>query len=234
MLKPIASGLWCATHRFKSMGLELSSRMTVVRFADHALWLHSPIPLTDALRTELNALGRVRWIVAPNLAHHLFAGDALAAYPEAELWGAHGLKKKRPDLTALCALPKEGLSDWAPELDQVFVEGMPLVQETVWFHRASGTLIATDLCMWFQGTWPWPSRAYGHLNGVMNGLAVSRLVRLVTKDKPAAAGSCQRILAWPIKRVVMAHDTIIDQNAKGQLAQALACFGRPSVAASDA
>jgi hypothetical protein len=228
MLKPIAPELWCAIHRFKSMGLELSSRMTVVRFPDRSLWLHSPIALNDALKAELNALGRVRWIVAPNLAHHLFAGDALAAYPEAELWGAPGLKKKRPDLTSMRPLPREPLAEWASELDQVLVEGMPLVRETVWFHKSSGTLIATDLCMWFQGEWPWLSRVYGHLNGVMNGLAVSRLVRLVTRDKPAAAGSCLRILAWPIKRVVMAHDSIVEVNAKKQLAQALACFGRPS------
>jgi hypothetical protein len=228
MLKPIAPELWCATHRFKSMGLELSSRMTVVRFPDHSLWLHSPIPLTDALKTALNALGRVRWIVAPNLAHHLFAGDALAAYPDAELWGAPGLKKKRPDLTALQPLPKDPLPEWEPELDQVFVEGMPLVRETVWFHKRSCTLIVTDLCMWFQGEWPWRSRLYGQLNGVMNGLAVSRLVRLVTRDKPAAANSCQRILSWPFERVVMAHDTIVEVNAKHQLALALACFDRRS------
>lgn len=224
MLQSIAPDLWCATHRFKSMGLALSSRMTVVRFPDGALWLHSPIPLTEALKNGLNQLGRVRWIVAPNLAHHLFAGEALKAYPLAQLWGAPGLIKKRPDLTELRTLPREVLPEWASELDQVFVEGMPLVRETVWFHERSKTLIATDLCMWFQGDWPWQSRAYGHLNGVMNGLAVSRLVSLVTRDKPAAAASCQRILRWPIERVVMAHDSIVDTNAKAQLAKALARF----------
>ena len=224
MLQAIATDLWCATHRFKSMGLALSSRMTVVRFPDGALWLHSPVPLTEPLKNELDRLGSVRWIVAPNLAHHLFAGEALKAYPSAQLWGAPGLKKKRPDLTSLRALPRDALAEWAPALEQVFVDGMPLVRETVWFHRPSQTLIATDLCMWFQGEWPWRSRMYGHLNGVMNGLAVSRLVRLVTRDKSAADASCQRILEWPIERVVMAHDSIVDTQAKAQLAKALSCF----------
>jgi len=224
MLIPIVPDLWCATHQFKSMGMALSSRMTVLRFPDGSLWLHSPIPLTEALKSELDQLGTVRWIVAPNLAHHLFAGDALNAYPSAQLWGAPGLRKKRPDLADLRSLPREVLPEWASELEQVFIEGMPLVRETVWFHKSSKTLIATDLCMWFQGKWPWLTRVYGHLNGVMNGLVVSRLVLLVTKDKPAAAASCQRILDWPIERVVMAHDSIVDTNAKALLAKALARF----------
>jgi hypothetical protein len=206
------------------MGLALSSRMTVVRLPDGALWLHSPIPLTDALKGELDQLGPVRWIVAPNLAHHLFAGEALKAYPSAHLWGAPGLKKKRPDLADLRSLPKDVLPEWDAALAQVFVEGMPQVRETVWFHKRSKTLIATDLCMWFQGDWPWSTRVYGHLNGVMNGLAVSRLLLLTTRDKLAAATSCRRILDWPVERVVMAHDSIVETNAKALLTKALARF----------
>lgn len=200
--------------------------MTVVRLPGNTLWMHSPIPLTAELKEELMALGDVRWIVAPNLAHHLFAGLAHDDFPSAQLLGAPGLKAKRPDLERLLTLPVEPLAEWAGVLDQVFVEGMPLVNETVWFHQPSGTLIATDLCMWFSGAWPWQTRLYGHLNGVMSGLAVSRLLRLATRDKKRAAQSCKRVLAWPIERVVMAHDCIVDADAKRGLAAALAWFDK--------
>ncbi|MEO1482411.1 MAG: hypothetical protein AAFU77_09925 [Myxococcota bacterium] len=58
-------------------GIEVGATMTVVRLADRGLWIHSPIPLNQALVTELDALGEVRWIVAPNLLHHLFLGAGI-------------------------------------------------------------------------------------------------------------------------------------------------------------
>ena len=57
--------------------------MTVIQLAGGGLWLHSPIRLDDALRAALDAMGPVRFIVAPNKAHHLFAKKCLAMYPQA-------------------------------------------------------------------------------------------------------------------------------------------------------
>ena len=224
MLHRLADNVWHITHEFKSMGLSVVSRMTVVRCAGGALWLHSPVPITPALQQALDALGTVRWIVAPNCAHHLFAGPAQAVYPQALLYGAPGLRAKRPDLTTLQDLPNADATPWLADLDQVFVAGMPLVNETVWLHRASGTVIVTDLCMWFRQPSSWSMRLYGRLNGTLKGLAVSRLVRLLTRDRAAAAASCQHIVQWPIQRVVVAHDCVLEDDAKGQLERALAWF----------
>lgn len=224
MLVNLAPNIWHVTHAFKSMGIAVTSRMTVVRCADGALWLHSPIPITPTLQQELDGLGTVRWIVAPNCAHHLFAGQALAAYPEAKLYGAPGLRAKRPDLTTLQDLSDSEPMPWAADLQQVFVGGMPLVNETVWFHAASGTVIITDLCMWFTQATSWSARLYGYINNTLNQLVVSRLVRWMTRDKATAARSCQRILEWPIQRVVVAHDCVLEADAHQQLARALSCF----------
>lgn len=227
MLTLLAPNLWHTTHSFTSMGMPLSSRMTVVRCADGGLWLHSPVPITDALKQVLEQLGPVRWIVAPNRSHHLFAKQALLAFPNAQLFGAPGLRAKRPDLTSLQELSESAPSPWQADLDQVFFRGIPLISETVFFHAASGTVVITDLCMWFTKSWPWQTRLYGHLNGTMNRLAVPRLVRLLIRDKAAAALSCQKILQWPIQRVVVAHDCVLETDAQQQLAHALACFSKP-------
>ena len=40
--------------------------MTVVRLPNSELWVHSPIPLTDALAGEVQQLGRVAHLIAPN------------------------------------------------------------------------------------------------------------------------------------------------------------------------
>ena len=46
-------------------------------------------------RAEVEALGQVTQIVAPNHLHHLFLPDWAAAWPEARLHAAPGLRKKR-------------------------------------------------------------------------------------------------------------------------------------------
>ncbi len=226
MLQAIAPDLWHAQHRFKVNGLAASSRMTVVRLADGRLWLHSPVPMTPALREQLATLGEVGHIVAPNKMHHLFLSDCAAAFPAAQLFGAPGLARKRPDVAGLRTLGHAPQADWAQDFDQVFVRGIPVTHETVWFHRATRTLILTDLCQLWEGELPLSARAYATLTGVRKRLAVPHTVRLMVKDRAAVADSARQILAWPFERVIMAHNAIVERDAHAAVTQAFAVFAR--------
>jgi hypothetical protein len=208
----------------RSPGIRLSSRMTVVRLRDGGLWLHSPVPLSPDLRTQLAALGEVRFVVAPNKMHHLFAGSCMATYPQAQLYGAPGLAAKRPGLRGLRELGRAPEPAWQDELDQVFFDGLPLANESAWFHHATGTLILTDLCQWWQGELPPLAALYAQLTGVRRRLAVPRTVRLAIRDKRAAWASAQGILQWPITRVLVAHNAIVDDAAHAAVAEAFACL----------
>ena len=63
-------------------GLEVGTRMTVIRPANGRLLLHSPVSLDPALCRELDAIGHVSFVVAPNRVHHRDAGDMAKAYSE--------------------------------------------------------------------------------------------------------------------------------------------------------
>jgi hypothetical protein len=225
MLIQIAPNLWHMERGFKAAGLPVSSRMTVVRFADGRLWIHSPVRFGEDVAAQLRELGEVAWIVAPNRAHHLFARHAQRMFPQAALYGAPGLAAKRPDLAGLVELGDEAPPGWAADLDQAVVRGMPFVNEVVWFHRASGTLIMTDVLQCWCGDLDWKTSAYARLTGVRGHLDVPRTVRLVTRDKAAAAQSARRILAWPFTRVVTAHNSIVEQDAHAAVARAFRRFG---------
>lgn len=224
MLQAIAPNIWHVQHRFVASGLRISSRMTVVRLANGGLWLHSPVPLSAELHKQLAALGTVEFIVAPNKMHHLFAAECLAAFPDAKLYGAPGLRAKRPDLTGLIELSPVVEKAWRDELEQLFFDGIPAGNESVWFHKASGTLILTDLCQWWQGELPFAARAYAMLTGVRRQLAVPRTVRWMVKDRQAARTSAQGILRWPVTRVVLAHNVIVETDAHAALVKAFSCF----------
>ena len=224
MLQPIDTNIWHAVHAFQANGLPITSRMTVIRLAGQRLLIHSPIPLSDHLREQLDSLGRVAFIVAPNLMHHLFLAEFASAFPDAIVYGPVGLGAKRPRLGAIRELPAEDSADWLPDLEHFAFEGIPAGNESVWFHRPSATLIITDLVQWMDGDIPWSIKTYALLTGVRRQLAVSRTVRMLVRDRKAAAQSSERLLLWPFKRVVLAHNTIVDTDAHAQMARALKVF----------
>jgi hypothetical protein len=224
MLQPIAQDIWYVPHHFTAVGIRLSSRMTVVRLRGNRLWLHSPVPISRQVREQLDALGQVAFIVAPNKAHHLFLEDCALAFPEAQVFAAPGLLRKRPELSGVRELGAVPEPEWNDELGQVLVEGIPIVNETAWYHRASRTLVLTDLCQWWQGDMPISSRLYATLTGVRRRLAVPYTVRLVVKDRPALARSVHKIFEWDFERVVVAHNAIVEQHAREALRLAFAAI----------
>jgi hypothetical protein len=221
MLQPIGQNIWHVPHHFTSMGMRIATRMTVVRLRDGKLWLHSPVPVSPQVREQLDELGEVAFIVAPNRYHHLFVGPCMEAFPHAAVFGAPGLAAKRPDLRGMRELGCEAEPQWACELDQVFVEGIPVGNEVVWFHRESRTLILADLCQCWTGPMPFTARLYGRLTGVLGRFAVPLTIRLIVKDKAAFARSLRKILQWDVRRVVMAHNAIIEEDAHAAVKRAL-------------
>ena len=226
MLKSIAPEIWHLPHEFAAGGgIRLSSRMTVVRLADSSLWLHSPVPLSSDVRSQVAALGDVRYIVAPNKLHHLFVADCAAAFPGAAIYGAPGLKKKRPDLAAMRELTREVEPQWSQDLEQTFFDGFPLGNESIWFHKRSRTLIVTDLLQCWQGELPFASKLYAALTGVSHRLAVPRTIRLAMKNREAARASAATILSYPFERVITAHNSIVEHDAHAAVERAFACLG---------
>jgi len=65
MLRQLANDLWVTQRRQRFLGLELGTRMTVVRLAGDELLVHSPVALDPHTRAELDRLGRVAYVVAP-------------------------------------------------------------------------------------------------------------------------------------------------------------------------
>ncbi|NJR48100.1 MAG: DUF4336 domain-containing protein [Hyellaceae cyanobacterium CSU_1_1] len=70
MLRQLDNNLWVAEQPLKFMGLPVGTRMTVIRLADNSLLLISPIAITPEIKQQLNSLGTVRYLIAPNLFHH--------------------------------------------------------------------------------------------------------------------------------------------------------------------
>ncbi len=144
MLNQLAPDLWVADQPLSVLGIQLGTRMTVVRLGSSGLFIHAPIPLTPVLQRELDDLGPVQAVVAPNAMHHLYIGDYMKAYPQAQFFTAEGVAKKRPELRFNGVLGDRPEFLWGSDLDQLPIRGCPKLNEVAFLHRASRTLIVTD------------------------------------------------------------------------------------------
>jgi hypothetical protein len=217
MLRELATDIWVEERPQRFYGLEVGTRMTVIRLTAGDLLLHSPVALDAALRRELDARGRVRFVVAPNRVHHLYAGAVVAAYPDARLWVAPGLPRKRPDLVFVDVLGDDAPAEWAGQVDQVFFRGRPYENEVVFLHRASRTLIICDLAFNFGPQSAALTRLLMRLIRSYGHFGPSTLDPWLIRDRRAARESLERILAWDFDRVVVAHGDVLESGGRDAL-----------------
>jgi hypothetical protein len=152
MLEPLGSDLWFADGGIVSFhGFDYPTRMAIVRLVGGGLWLWSPVEKTDAVEDEIRALGPVRHIVSPNKLHYLFLDQWQAAFPDAKLWGTAETIAKCGDLRFSEALAEDPPADWDGQIDQFYFTNSPFLDELIFFHRASSTVIIADLSQTFSG-----------------------------------------------------------------------------------
>jgi hypothetical protein len=181
--------------------------MAVIRLSDGSLFVWSPVALSDSLCASVNAVGPVRYLVSPNALHHLFLGEWKAAYPGARLYATRRLRRKRQDLKFDVELSDSPVLEWTPDIEQVVLRGSFALTEVVFFHRRSGTALFADLIQnfprdWFKG---WRGFLARHGGIVDPNPCAPGDWRASFLNRRAARTSLDKILAWPIERVVIAH-----------------------------
>ncbi|MEM7495851.1 MAG: DUF4336 domain-containing protein [Myxococcota bacterium] len=225
MLKPLAENLWHAEFVRLGHGMQTPCRMVVARLPNGDLWLHSPIPIDDALASTLKTLGPVRHIVAPNAFHHLYLAACGQRYPRACLYAAPGLPRRLPSLPFAATLTDQAPQAWHGAFEQCVVQGFPWPwSEVVFFHRATATVIVTDLVLNVHKPKGWvTSLMFGIARGY-RGVTLSRFWRRVMMPadrREATRNAAARVLAWDAHRLVMSHGEMTQQHVRTWLRKEL-------------
>jgi len=231
MLRNLDNNIWVREQPLKYWGLEVGTRMTIIRLNTGDLIVISPIKVNNITIDEIDALGKINFIIAPNLYHHLFVADFQAFYPQAQLLVAPGLELKRADLK-IDGILEPNNPQFGDEIEYLYFEGFntldltgpsPL-QEVVFFHRESQTLVLTDTAFNFDASFPWITQLATRVIGGYGRLSPSLLEKLATKEKDEIEKSIRRILRWDFQRIVMAHGTIVEHEAKQKLTKGYEWF----------
>jgi hypothetical protein len=149
-LKPVGEDLWVADGPIVRMAylgtsIPFPTRMVVVRLANGGLFLWSPTEPDEGLRSEIDALGPVRHLVSPNKIHYAHVAAWKRAYPGATAWASPGARERAASQGAEVSFDAD-LGDgpegaWSEDLDQLVFRGSRFMEEVVFFHRGTSTLI---------------------------------------------------------------------------------------------
>jgi hypothetical protein len=230
--KLVASDLWIVDGpviHVAAAGLRVpfSTRMTVVRLSDGNLWCHSPIAPDETLFNAIDALGPVRHLVSPNLLHYAHIAAWKLRYPQAVAWASPGVRKRAAsqhiEVDFDEDLDDEPPQAWRDSIDQLLFRGSRVMQEFVFLHRTSATLILADLIENFESErLSTPMRWMARLGGVVDpdGKAPLDMRLTYLGRKPKARACLARLLAWQPQRVILAHGRCYMENAAAELRRA--------------
>lgn len=227
----VPGSIWVRERPVWFSGVRLRSRTTVVRLAGGGLWVHSPCPPTAEVCAALDTLGEVRFIVVPNRYHHLQAAPTAERYPNAIVVGPTSAHARNPRVSLTLSAQDQTYIRETPELTPIEIKGVPFLDETVFFHAETGSLIAADLVMSACARDHWTWRFAARVVGQYEKIKTPPDVRLYTRANAEAAASIARLRELPLQRILVAHADPITERPAQQLADAWK-FAIPSPSSS--
>lgn len=222
MLTSLGPDIWETHQPLRVAGvIPLGHRMTVLRLPSGGLLAHSPVRLDDDLAAELTSLGELEIVIAPSHFHDSFLLPWFSAYPEARFYCAPGMRTMIRGATFTHKLETGSPEPWTDVAEHVVIGGMPKVNETVFLHRPSRSLIVADFVFNLAAAdLPPVTGQLLRLFGTYDRFAVSRLLRAMITDAAALRRDVDLVLSWDFERVVVGHGRVLE-GADGAAVDAL-------------
>jgi hypothetical protein len=224
-MRTFAPNVWIADGpNVRDFGVLFTTRMVVVKLADGSLWVDSPVPVAFDTLKHIAELGPVHYLITATPRHVWRPDTWHTLFPDAQLWVPRPtpftLKKGHLPLSGI--LGDEPYHDWADELDQLAFKGNPLIEEVLFLHKDSRTVILDDLIQNHQLARRHPLRnALIALEGVAyphGGVPLD--IRLSFTDRNRARRSLEQLLAWDFDKLIIAHGPCVEHDAKPFVARA--------------
>jgi len=210
-VKPLhADSLWTDYAPLKLAGLPVGRRVCVARNAHGKLVVFSPLRGSPKNIAALRELGEVAAFVVPSRFHDLFYPDYFAAFPHARVLGNAGVRAEHPDW------PLHDITRETPELagfDSRLLAGMPKMDEQIFLHRASRTLIVADALFNVPPPSGLLARLVGKLADIGGGAPRQSLFgRMNVKQRAPFVAALQEIGAWDFDRIVPGHGEVVERD----------------------
>ena len=225
LIEYIKDQIWILEYPIRFAGLNLFGRMTIVKLDSGDLLIHDPCEISDLVRGEIDAIGEVKYIVAPGSYHHLFVTDFQQKYPNAETFLCPGLERKRPDIKFEWILGNKPDHRWANVFDQVIIQGTKYMWEVAFFHKTSKTLILVDLLENIGDDFKHPTNLllrfwWKVVYRMWNNPKAAPEYQMGWGKKGIVKEGLNKILSWNAERVILAHGELVESDVSNVLGSA--------------
>lgn len=219
--------------------------LRAVKLSSGSLAVFSPVALTDDVKAKLTELGgTVKYIIAPDIEHHIFITEWHQAFPDAKIIGPEGLPEKRAKQSATD--PKIGNDEFAvvfkaqdklnTKVDEEFDHDFEYEyvdahanKELVFFYKPDKVLVEADLLFNLPA-----NEQYSKVPESENkpGFLVRQFMSMQTtqgeakgtkrfiwyvlsaRDRTGFNESVQRINAWDFETIIPCHGDSIVGDGK--------------------
>ncbi len=218
-LHQFAEGIWTCDSEMKMFGIEVGTRMTIIDIDGRGnLFVHSPIRLNQNIKEELQKIGEVKYVVAPNKWHHLFIQNFKNEYPNAQFYCAPGLEVKKSDFLFNAVIKPGQNFPWNKRLQHLIIDGCPEFNEVVFFDAQTKSLLVTDLALHICESDSWLTRFAFSLMGSYKKFGWSKFEKLLfIRNKKEFHSSIEQVLKFDFEQVLLTHGTPVTSGGKDYL-----------------
>ena len=234
---------------FRFGQIKIGGRGTLVKLQTGNVAVFSPVAFTPDVQTKLRSMGPVKYIVAPDIEHHIFVSPWAKEYPEAEVIGMEGLPEKREKDQAtkgtkihhVFSASNKLDMHISPEFDAEFAYEFfdsHANKELVFLHKPSRTLIEADLVFNLPATEQFSKTGQSASSGILTKLFSSLMntngemlwqkrflwYAAGSKDRKGFAESARRIKAWDYDRLIPCHGDVVETGGKAIVDKATAWY----------
>jgi len=230
IIREVAKDVWIFSRPFSRYGLfPVGGRSTAIRLKSGDVWVLASTPLDSETKTKINELGPVKYIVNPDIVHHLFLPEFKKAYPEAKLIGVEEVLHRSADKT----LKFDGVWDKDPadtkygfedDIQYCFFSGFKN-KDVAFFHPQSKSLIQADLLFNLPANEQFSktrSPVFGSLKP--SSWAHKKLIASLGVDQAAMKRDAATVANWDFERIIPCHGDVIEKDGNTAWREAYKAF----------
>ncbi|POR39286.1 Uncharacterized protein TPAR_00516 [Tolypocladium paradoxum] len=224
--------------------IKIGGRGTLVKLTSGTLAAFSPVALTEATKAKVAEMGgKVGYIVALDIEHHIFISEWAKEYPGAKIIGPEGLQEKRDkqqkddtkigndkvDVVFTKANKREVRigDEFDADFDYEYVDGHANL-ELVFLYRPERVLIEADLMFNLPAVEQYSrvpeadrkggiaDRLFQHVQSTAGDATWMKRFNwyLGSKDRASVNESLKAIAAWDFVTLIPCHGDVLEGNGK--------------------
>lgn len=197
--------------------------------------------LTPEVSAKLQSLGNnLKYIIAPDLEHHIFLGTWAETFPSAHIIGPAGLEEKRAKDPSIASVPLDTTfsaknklempitEEFDHDFEHEFVDAHPN-KELVFYFKPDKTVIQADYFFNLPATEQYSLTGESASKGLWTkfftnltntqgkALGQKRMLwyAMSASDRSSFNASTRRIERWDFQRIIPCHGDVIENDAKG-------------------